>query len=81
MALLKGQEMGRFNSVPPLSTCLHRVKSIWLSNWKACLSRKLASRWQYLPESFVTPDAELAPLPAEEIEAERDASPLVDDKK
>ncbi|HBU8874949.1 TPA: phosphatidylserine decarboxylase, partial [Escherichia coli] len=32
-------------------------------------------------ETFVTPDAEPAPLPAEEIEAEHDASPLVDDKK
>ena len=32
-------------------------------------------------ETFVTPEAEPAPLPAEEIEAEHDASPLVDDKK
>ncbi|ENO8504326.1 phosphatidylserine decarboxylase, partial [Escherichia coli] len=32
-------------------------------------------------ETFVTPDAEPAPLPAEEIEAEHDANPLVDDNK
>ena len=32
-------------------------------------------------ESFVTPEAEPNPLPKEEIEAEHDVSPLVDDKK
>ena len=32
-------------------------------------------------ELFVTPEAEPAPLPEEEINAEHDASPLVDDKK
>lgn len=32
-------------------------------------------------ETFVTPEAEPAPLAKEEIEAEHDASPLVDDKK
>jgi len=32
-------------------------------------------------ETLVTPEAEPTPLPAEEIAAELDASPLVDDKK
>ena len=32
-------------------------------------------------ETFVTPEAEPTPLTKEEIEAEHDASPLVDDKK
>ena len=32
-------------------------------------------------EAFVTPAAEPAPLAEEEIKAEHDASPLVDDKK
>ena len=32
-------------------------------------------------ETFVTPDAEPAPLAEEEINAEHDASPLVDDSK
>ncbi|EAB6167285.1 phosphatidylserine decarboxylase, partial [Salmonella enterica subsp. enterica serovar Typhimurium] len=32
-------------------------------------------------ETFVAPEVEPAPLPAEEIKAEHDASPLVDNKK
>ncbi|MDI4702962.1 phosphatidylserine decarboxylase, partial [Salmonella enterica subsp. enterica serovar Cerro] len=32
-------------------------------------------------ETFVVPEVEPAPLPAEEIKAEHDASPLVDNKK
>ena len=40
----------------------------------------LQGRWQATLQAS-TPDAEPAPLPEEEIKAELDASPLVDDKK
>ncbi len=39
--------MGRFKLGSTVINLFAPGKVAWLSNWKACLSRKLASRWQY----------------------------------
>ncbi|EMS04096.1 archaetidylserine decarboxylase [Escherichia coli] len=81
VALLKGQEMGRFKLGSTVINLFAPGKVNLVEQLESLSVTKIGQPLAVSTETFVTPDAEPAPLPAEEIEAEHDASPLVDDKK
>ncbi len=81
MALLKGQEMGRFKLGSTVINLFAPGKVNLVEQLESLSVTKIGQPLAVSTETFVTPDAEPAPLPAEEIEAEHDASPLVDDKR
>ncbi|MBF9772447.1 archaetidylserine decarboxylase [Enterobacter asburiae] len=81
VALLKGQEMGRFKLGSTVINLFAPGKVKLAEQLESLSVTKLGQPLAVSTETFVTPDAEAAPLPQEEINAEHDASPLVDDKK
>ena len=81
MALLKGQEMGRFKLGSTVINLFAPGKVKLAEQLESLSVTKLGQPLAISTETFVTPDAEPAPLPEAEIKAEHDASPLVDDKK
>ncbi|EMJ0106412.1 phosphatidylserine decarboxylase, partial [Enterobacter cloacae] len=81
VALLKGQEMGRFKLGSTVINLFAPGKVKLAEQLQSLSVTKLGQPLAVSTEPFVTPDAEPAPLPEEEIKAELDASPLVDDKK
>ena len=82
MALLKGQEMGRFKLGSTVINLFAPGKVNLVEQLESLSVTKIGQPLAISTETFVAPvDAEPAPLPDEEIKAEHDASPLVDDKK
>ncbi|EPB6871519.1 archaetidylserine decarboxylase, partial [Enterobacter asburiae] len=81
VALLKGQEMGRFKLGSTVINLFAPGKVKLAEQLESLSVTKLGQPLAVSTETFVTPDAEPAPLSQEEINAEHDASPLVDDKK
>ncbi len=82
VALLKGQEMGRFKLGSTVINLFAPGKVNLVEQLESLSVTKIGQPLAISTETFVAPvDAEPAPLPEEEIKAEHDASPLVDDKK
>ena len=81
VALLKGQEMGRFKLGSTVINLFAPGKVNLVEQLQDLSVTKIGQPMAISTETFVTPEAEPAPLAKEEIEAEHDASPLVDDKK
>ena len=80
VALLKGQEMGRFKLGSTVIN-LFAPGSVALAAHLESLSvTKIGEPLAYSTEA-VAPDVTPTPLPQEEIDAEHDANPLVDDNK
>lgn len=70
MALLKGQEMGRFKLGSTVINLFAPGKVNLVEQLESLSVTKIGQPLAVSTETFVTPDAEPAPLPAEEIEAE-----------
>ena len=81
VALLKGQEMGRFKLGSTVINLFAPGKVNLVEQLQDLSVTKIGQPMAISTETFVTPEAEPAPLAKEEIEAEHDSSPLVDDKK
>ncbi len=81
VALLKGQEMGRFKLGSTVINLFAPGKVNLVDELESLSVTKLGQPLAVSTEVFATPDVAPAPLPEEEIKAEHDASPLVDDKK
>ncbi|MDU1027296.1 MAG: phosphatidylserine decarboxylase, partial [Leclercia adecarboxylata] len=81
VALLKGQEMGRFKLGSTVINLFAPGKVKLVEQLESLSVTKLGQPLAVSTEPFVTTDAEPAPLSDEEIAAELEASPLVDDKK
>jgi phosphatidylserine decarboxylase len=81
VALLKGQEMGRFKLGSTVINLFAPGKVNLVESLKSLSVTKIGQPLAISTETFVTPEAEPAPLAEEEINAEHDASPLVDDSK
>ena len=81
VALLKGQEMGRFKLGSTVINLFAPGKVNLVEQLQDLSVTKIGQPMAISTETFVTPEAEPTPLTKEEIEAEHDASPLVDDKK
>ena len=81
VALLKGQEMGRFRLGSTVINLFAPGKVNLVDELESLSVTKLGQPLAVSTEVFVTPEVAPAPLPEEEIKAEHDASPLVDDKK
>lgn len=73
--------MGRFKLGSTVINLFAHGKVKLVEQLQSLSVTKLGQPLAVSTEPFVTPDAEPAPLPEEEIKAELDASPLVDDKK
>jgi phosphatidylserine decarboxylase len=81
VALLKGQEMGRFKLGSTVINLFAPGKVDLVNSLESLSVTKIGQPLATSTEAIITPDAEPAPLADEEIAAELDASPLVDDKK
>ncbi len=81
MALLKGQEMGRFKLGSTVINLFAPGKVNTVDELESLSVTKLGQPLAVSTEVFATPDVAPAPLPEDEIKAEHDASPLVDDKR
>ena len=81
IVLEQGQEMGRFKLGSTVINLFAPGKVKLAEQLESLSVTKLGQPLAVSTETFVTPDAEPAPLSQEEINAEHDASPLVDDKK
>ncbi|EDA0301916.1 phosphatidylserine decarboxylase, partial [Salmonella enterica subsp. enterica serovar Reading] len=81
VALLKGQEMGRFKLGSTVINLFAPGKVNLIASLASLSVTKIGQPLATSTETFVAPEVEPAPLPAEEIKAEHDASPLVDNKK
>ena len=81
MAPLKGQEMGRFKLGSTVINLFAPGKVNPVDELESLSVTKLGQPLAVSTEVFATPDVAPAPLPEDEIKAEHDASPLVDDKK
>jgi phosphatidylserine decarboxylase len=81
VALLKGQEMGRFKLGSTVINLFAPGKVNLVESLESLSVTKIGQPLAISTETFVAPVAEPAPLAEEEIKAELDASPLVDDKK
>jgi phosphatidylserine decarboxylase len=82
VALLKGQEMGRFKLGSTVINLFAPGKVQLVDALRSLSVTKIGQPLALSTEPFVPVDAqEPAPLPEEEIKAEHDANPLVDDTK
>ena len=81
VALLKGQEMGRFKLGSTVINLFAPGKVELAQHLQNLSVTKIGEPLAASTETLVTPDVEPTPLAEEEIAAEHDASPLVDDKK
>ncbi|MBE8421363.1 phosphatidylserine decarboxylase, partial [Leptospira interrogans serovar Pomona] len=81
VALLKGQEMGRFKLGSTVINLFAPGKVNLLASLASLSVTKIGQPLETSTDTFVAPEVEPAPLPAEEIKAEHDASPLDENKK
>jgi phosphatidylserine decarboxylase len=79
VALLKGQEMGRFKLGSTVINLFAPGKVALVEQLQSLSVTKIGEPLAVSTEAIVMPEP--TPLPQEEIDAEHDASPLVDDKK
>jgi phosphatidylserine decarboxylase len=79
VALLKGQEMGRFKLGSTVINLFAPGKVQLIEELKSLSVTKLGQPLAVSTEAVVVPEPEV--LPEEEVAAEIEASPLVDDKK
>ncbi len=81
VALLKGQEMGRFKLGSTVINLFAPGKVDLVDTLHSLSVTKIGQPLAVSTEVLVQPDAEPAPLAEEDVNAELDASPLVDDKR
>ncbi|MGS9179327.1 archaetidylserine decarboxylase, partial [Salmonella enterica subsp. enterica serovar Infantis] len=77
VALLKGQEMGRFKLGTTVINLFAPGKVNLIASLASLSVTNIGQPLATSSETFVAPEVEPAQLPAEEIKADQDASPLV----